>query len=125
MSQLTSKDRSPENKTRIYLGDELKKLKESAPPRMFSSLINAGVDRHQAIMELTPADLTPEEKALLSAVLSGSVLRGDGLRDCLKYMVAQVEDSGLEINQGYKTLLEKVSKASYAERMAMIEAVGL
>lgn len=114
------------SRKQIWLNPPLERLAEQCTGKgrdgTFSRRLGDTVERYDVLMKLTPVpELTDEEKMILGAVVCGSVIS----HLTIKYMDESVLESGAGNPESLQLLSDKVKSWSMAERMAVIESLGI
>jgi hypothetical protein len=114
------------SRKQIWMNPPLERLAEQATGKgrdgTFSRRLGDIVERYDALMKLTPVpELTDEEKMIIGAVVCGSVISPL----TIKYMDESVIESGAGSSEFLQQLSGKVKTWSVAERIAVIESLGI
>lgn len=111
----------------IWMNPPLERLNEQCGKAkgrdgQFSRRLGDIVERYDVLIKLTPVpELTDEEKMILGVVICGGVLS----HLTVKYMDESVIESGAGNADTLKQLSDKVRSWSMAERIAVIESLGI
>lgn len=110
----------------IWMNPPLERLAEQAIGKgrdgTFSRRLGDIVERYEVIMRLTPAvELSDTEKMILGEVVCGSVINPTTIR----HLPESVMDCATGSPEERAVLRDKVIKLSPAERIALIESLGL
>jgi hypothetical protein len=108
----------------IYFGEALSTLKEKTPERKFSKRLNSIVERYWAVLERARTSMSQEEKNLLQIALKNVKLHEKNF-NVVEKLDSALDLSGLQADPCYDGLYEKVKKAGFIERLAIIEEAGL
>jgi hypothetical protein len=88
----------------------------------FSRRLGDIVERYEVLIKLTPLpELTAEERMILGTVICGSTIS----HLTVKYMDESVLESGASTKENQQQLAEKIRTWSIAERLAVIDSLGV
>lgn len=105
-------------KTSVYFGPPLVDLTANAAS--VSGRINTAAERYLEILRRHGVDLTEEETLILGSCLSGSFVEPLLIR----HLADEVADSEFADQPAAKTLIKKLSGASFADLVATVERLG-
>ena len=111
----------------IWMNPPLEKLAEKCGEAkgrdgQFSRRLGDIVERYDVLIRLTSVpELDDEERMILGVVICGSTVTPTAIR----YMDDGVLESGASTDENLRQLAEKIKGWSPAERLAVIESLGL
>ncbi|MCM0758469.1 hypothetical protein M7775_07765 [Sporomusa sphaeroides DSM 2875] len=114
------------SRKQIWMNPPLKLLAEKSEGKgrdgTFSRRLGDIVERYEVMLKLTPAiELSDTEKMIIGEVVCGSVINPTTIR----HMPESIMDCATGSIEERTVLREKVAKLSPAERIALIESLGL